>query len=83
MNMNKYTERVQAALVDAQTLAEGSNSAQIEETHLLLVLLQQEEGVAGAILRKLEAPEAALRDKVAAECQTSIRIAGGVAENFR
>ncbi len=67
MNMNKYTERVQAALVDAQTLAEGSNSAQIEETHLLLVLLQQEEGVAGAVLRKLEAPEAALRDKVAAE----------------
>jgi ATP-dependent Clp protease ATP-binding subunit ClpB len=53
MRMEKLTQKTQAALVEAQHLAEQLNHATIEPEHLLLTLLRQEGGVVPAVLAKL------------------------------
>src|SRR5918999_934812 len=53
MNINKYTEKAQEAIFNAQKLAEERNHTQLEAEHLLLALLQQADGVVEQILGKL------------------------------
>jgi nucleoside-diphosphate-sugar epimerase len=59
MNLNKFTEKAQEAVYNAQELAQNLNHSQIEPEHLLLTLLEQPEGLAPQVLQKLGvAPEA-------------------------
>jgi ATP-dependent Clp protease ATP-binding subunit ClpB len=53
MNLNRYTEKAQEALVEAQQLAERTNQPQVEPEHLLLTLLGQRGGVVPDVLRKM------------------------------
>ena len=55
MNINKYTERAQEAVLTAQQLAEQTNQAQIEPEHLLLALVEQPEGIVPELFRKMGA----------------------------
>jgi ATP-dependent Clp protease ATP-binding subunit ClpB len=62
MNLNKFTEKAQEAILAAPQRASELNHAQVEPEHLLLALLEQPEGVVPAVLRKLNAdPEAMAR----------------------
>ena len=45
MNINKFTEKAQQALVAAQELAGQYNHSQIEPEHILLALVRQSDGV--------------------------------------
>lgn len=54
MDLNKFTEKAQGAVVAAQELATRHNHSQIEPEHLLLALVSQEGGIAPQVLRKLE-----------------------------
>src|SRR5438067_11618458 len=67
MNLNKLTEKAQEAVVEAQSLAEEQHSSQIDDLHLLLALLNQEGGLTGAILSKLNVDGAGLRARAEAE----------------
>jgi len=59
MRLDKYTEKAQEAIYEAQELARHSNHSQVDAEHLLLALLQQKGGVVPEILTKLGvAPEA-------------------------
>ncbi|MCU0507982.1 MAG: type VI secretion system ATPase TssH, partial [Anaerolineae bacterium] len=58
MNLNRYTQRAQEAIMASQELASNYNHSQIEPEHLLLALLQQEDGVAGEVLRQVGADPA-------------------------
>ena len=53
MNLNKFTEKAQEAVLGAQNLAESRSHAQIEPEHLLVALVEQHDGVVPALLRKL------------------------------
>src|SRR5947207_63919 len=53
MNINKLTEKAQEAVLAAQTLAEQMSHAQIEPEHLLLTLVEQNEGIVPEIFRKM------------------------------
>src|SRR4030043_541372 len=53
MNINKFTEKAQEAILAAQQLAESNNNTQLEMEHLLYSLLAQSDGVVPQILRKL------------------------------
>src|SRR4051794_37167441 len=52
MDLNRFTEKAQQALAGSQKLAARLNQQQIEPEHLLLSLLDQEKGLAPAILDK-------------------------------
>ena len=52
MDMNKFTEKAREAIAGAQTLAAKLDHQQIEVEHLFRALLEQEKGLAPAILTK-------------------------------
>ena len=53
MNLNKFTEKAQEAVVAAQHLATGLNHAEVTPEHLLVALAEQQDGVVPSVLRKL------------------------------
>ncbi|MBN1364630.1 MAG: ATP-dependent chaperone ClpB [Syntrophaceae bacterium] len=55
MRFDKFTLKVQEALQEAQSLAGSLGHQSIEPEHLLVCFLRQEEGIASAILNKLNA----------------------------
>ena len=53
MNMEKFTNRSREALVNAQSIAISSRHTQLTDLHLLKALLEQNDGLAGSIMTKL------------------------------
>jgi ATP-dependent Clp protease ATP-binding subunit ClpB len=53
MTLNKFTEKAQEAVLDAQQRAEAAEHPQTEPEHLLAALLAQADGVAPSMIRKL------------------------------
>jgi ATP-dependent Clp protease ATP-binding subunit ClpB len=51
--MDKFTEKAQEAILEAQSLAEQRGNTQIEPEHLFLALLNQSDGVVPQILGKI------------------------------
>ena len=60
MNLNKFTEKAQEALVRSQELAGEMNHPQIEPEHLLVAAAEQEGGVVPEVLRKMAVDPAAV-----------------------
>ena len=58
MNLNKFTEKAQEAVMSAQALASELSHAQIEPEHLLVTLAEQQGGVVPSVLRKIGADPA-------------------------
>lgn len=54
MNIDRFTEKAQEAIFNAQKLAVDKNHSQIEPEHLLYSLTTQSEGVVPQIMNKLE-----------------------------
>jgi ATP-dependent Clp protease ATP-binding subunit ClpB len=54
MNINKYTEKAQEAVLAAQQLADSMRHAQVEPEHLLVTLVEQRDGIVPEILRKMK-----------------------------
>ena len=62
MRFDKYTQKAQAALVEAQNVAEQYHHATVDPEHLLLALLRQEGGVVPAVINRIGA-DPALRER--------------------
>jgi ATP-dependent Clp protease ATP-binding subunit ClpB len=67
MNLNRFTEKAQEALASAQSLAQQRNHQQMEPDHLLLALLEQEQGLAPALLQKMQANLSTVKRRVEEE----------------
>ena len=78
MDMNRFTEKSQEALQAAQRLAAKLNHQQIDAEHLLLALLDQERGLASALLAKAEVAVGRRRPCVARARSQSSRRAGEI-----
>jgi ATP-dependent Clp protease ATP-binding subunit ClpB len=77
MNINKYTEKAQEAILNAQQLADREGHPEIVPEHLLLSLLEQKEGIVPGIVRKLNADPATLAAEIRAELNKLPRAQGG------
>ncbi len=53
MRLDRFTQKAQAALLEAQNLAEQYKAAAVEPEHLLKALLRQEGGVVPALLARI------------------------------
>ncbi len=62
--MDKLTMKSQEALQDAQKLAEKKGNQQLDAEHLLWALLEDEDGVASQILKKIGVNTQSLRKDV-------------------
>jgi len=54
MNLNNFTQKSLEAVQSAQKIAVSNGHQQLEQLHLLLALLQQENGLTTQLLRKME-----------------------------
>jgi len=76
MNLDKYTQKSQEAILAAQRLAQDFNHQAIEPTHLLLALLQQDQGVVPAIVTKVAGSPLAIRSELQNELNDRPKISG-------
>ncbi len=82
MDINRFTEKAQEALQDAQRLAGRNGQQYVEVEHLLAALLAQEPGLASSILRKANIDLDGLKRRVQQELERLPRVSGGGGESI-
>ena len=76
MRFDKYTTKFQQAFADAQSLAVGKDNPYIEPQHLLLALMDQQDGSTSSILSKSGVNVQPLREAVKASIDRLPRVEG-------
>ena len=74
MDINRFTEKAQEALAAAQRLALRFQQQQVDVEHVVLALLDQEHGLAPAILAKAGVAVEALKLRVQRELEKLPRV---------
>jgi ATP-dependent Clp protease ATP-binding subunit ClpB len=77
MDLQRYTEKAQQAVAQAQSLAGEYSHGQIEGEHLLLALLRQSDGVVPQVVQSLGLQPGALAQQVERELNRRPKIYGG------
>lgn len=76
MNLNKFTQKAQEAVLKAQGLAEEMSHSQIEPLHLLSALVRQEDGVVPQLVNRIGTPTHLLLTRLDAELKKLPRAYG-------
>jgi ATP-dependent Clp protease ATP-binding subunit ClpB len=76
MNLEKFTQKSQEAILSAQQIAQELQAESIEPAHLLLALIRQEEGIVPAIVTKVAGSAQSLREELEADLASRPRIQG-------
>jgi ATP-dependent Clp protease ATP-binding subunit ClpB len=82
MNLQKYTEKAQEAILSARQMAEDANQNQFEPVHLLLALIEQPEGVVPQILSRLGVNMGSLAQQLRAEISKLPTVYGGGGQTY-
>src|SRR5262245_28884707 len=77
MNLNKFTEKAQEAVLAAQQLAERSHNPQLEPEHLLVTLAEQADGIVPSLLRRLKIEPQQIVTEARAELAKLPSVQGG------
>ncbi len=80
MDLNRYTQKAQEAILAAQSLTEEYHHSQIEPEHLLLALLRQSEGVVPQVITKLGGNSAAMAAGVERELRSRPQVYGATTQ---
>ena len=76
MDLNKFTVKCQEALQAAQTKAIKYNHQEVDGEHLMLVLLEQADGLIPRLLQRMEVSVDAFRGRLEQELDKKARISG-------
>ena len=76
MNMNKFTQKSQEAVVEAQQLATRFGHQEIDAEHLALALLTQEGGLIPRLIDKLNLSSESLKQVIEEELRKRPKVAG-------
>ncbi|HVN53844.1 MAG TPA: ATP-dependent chaperone ClpB [Anaerolineaceae bacterium] len=76
MNLDKFTQKAQEAIISAQSLASDLGHQNIEPAHLLQALLNQEEGVVPAVVTQVAGSPNALREDVRRDLESRPKVYG-------
>ena len=77
MQLDRFTEKAQEAIVAAQQLAERMQSPVLDAEHLLAALVGPDDGIPAETLRRLGVDLAAFRGEIAAALARRARVQGG------
>ena len=80
MNLDKFTQKSQEAILAAQMLARDLNHQAIEPAHLLLALLRQDEGVVPAVITNVAGSISGLREELMKDLENRPKVYGGGGE---
>ena len=76
MDFNRFTEKLQDAVREAQSIAIRNGNQQIDVEHLLIALLDQEGGLAPSIFNKADIRVDSLYSRVAQEIERLPKVSG-------
>ena len=76
MNLNQFTQKSVEAVQAAQQMASARQNQQIEQEHLLLALLEQQEGLIPQLMQKAGVEPASLRQKLTAAVERLPQVSG-------
>jgi ATP-dependent Clp protease ATP-binding subunit ClpB len=82
MRLDKMTIKAQEALKAAEELAERRNHQELTPEHVLAALMAQEQGIAGALLRKLGADPEVVRREVERALDEQPQVRGAAADVY-
>jgi len=77
MNLNRYTEKAQEAILGAQQLAERAGHPETLPEHLLLAMMAQTDGVVPAVLGKMQVDTAAFGPEIQGLVNKLPKVRGG------
>jgi ATP-dependent Clp protease ATP-binding subunit ClpB len=77
MNLERYTQKAQEAILSAQRIAQDLNHTAIEASHLLLALLKQPEGIVPAIINRIAGSPQLLTEELEEELDSRPKMHGG------
>jgi ATP-dependent Clp protease ATP-binding subunit ClpB len=77
-DLNKLTQKSQEALQEAQNAATRHGHQQVDADHVLLALVNQENGLVPRLLERLQIPVASLRDEVLHAVERKPKVSGAV-----
>ena len=80
MNLQKFTQKSLEALKDAQTLMASKGNSQIPEEHLLLALIDNEQGIAADLIRRAGASVEVMRAELQSAVDAMPGMTGGSVE---
>jgi ATP-dependent Clp protease ATP-binding subunit ClpB len=80
MDLNRYTQKSQEAILAAQEIAREYYHQSIDPIHILMALLRQEEGVVPAIVTQVAGSVMAMREEVALELEKHPKVYGSARE---
>ena len=76
MDLSKFTQKSSEAIFQAQQLARDLNHQTIEPAHLLLALLQQQEGVVPAVVTKIAGSPLGIQEDVKSDLDQRPKVTG-------
>ena len=79
MDLNKFTEKAQSAVTEAQNIATRLQHQTVDVEHLALALLEQEGGLVPRLFEKAQIPPALLQSKISEELARLPRVSGEAA----
>ncbi|CAH2713497.1 Chaperone protein ClpB [Neobacillus rhizosphaerae] len=80
MDLNRMTERLQKGLMDAQTLAIKKSHQEVDEPHLLLSLMDQEDSLVAAILERTKLDPEKIKNNLLESLRKKPQVTGSGAE---
>ena len=77
MNLQKYTQKSIDAINSARSLAEENGNQQLTQEHILLSLLEQDNGLIGSLVTRMGADAAALKARLVNAVASLPKVSGG------
>ena len=77
MQLDRFTQKAQEAIIAAQALAQRLESPVLDAEHILSALLEPDDGIPAETLRRLGVDVPAIRGELAAILARRARIQGG------
>ncbi len=77
MNIEKYTQNAQSAIIEGQNIAVAEGHQQLDCEHIHLALLQQKEGLIPKLLKFMNIDESAVENEVKGELDKLPKVSGG------
>src|SRR5687768_12719272 len=76
MDLSKFTEKSQAALLEAQNIATRNQHQAVDAEHIMLALLEQEGGLVARLFERARVAPDLLKGKVEEELNRLPRVSG-------
>ena len=77
MNIQKFTQKSVEAINDCEKLAYEYGNQEIEQEHLLVALLQQEDGLILKLIEKMEIQKEHFLDNAIRHLKARVKVSGG------